>query len=189
MTTPLWTIAAVAIIIVLALLAIAYQFKKAPIASFGPDDASFLDWLRAYETWYTKASRGAHRVLSFCRITPIVIGFAVAVVAASQGETLPIYVSGYGFTIEKNIVIIILTGIVTLCVSILGQLRVADLARARETGRINTAALVARAQLFFSVDHSPDEALKEKNAIKDELFKLEHDQASLFASLAMPAKP
>jgi hypothetical protein len=45
--------------------------------------------------------------------------------------------------------VIIITGAATLGVPILGQLRVTDLARVREIGRINSAALVARAQLFF----------------------------------------
>ena len=181
MTAEIWSIIAVVVAIVVILLLLAQWPKGPAIVGFGKDDASFLEWLRAYEIWYTKSSDHTHNVLSLCRITPIVTGFAVALVSAIANDEIYIL----ALPIPKNIAVIVLTGIATLCVSILGQLRIADLARVREIGRINSASLVARAQLFFSVDHSPTEALAEKTAIKDRIFELEHDQASLFAALGI----
>jgi hypothetical protein len=140
------------------------------------DDEGFLRWLQEYEGWYTLASKRLNDWLFVTRITPLFIGFIVALISAAQESQLPI----------KNYLVIGLTGISTLCVAVLTQLRLAELARAREIGRINLAQLVARTRLYFSMPRSPDEALSEKQKVQAEVFKIEHDQAALFASLTEP---
>jgi hypothetical protein len=140
------------------------------------DNEGFLNWLRDHEIWYQKASFRTHCIFDVARIAPVIIGFAIAVLSA-----LPPPLKAEPF---NSLAVIILTGASTVCVSIISQLRVGDLARAREVGRINCAALVARARLFFSMKPSEEDAYKEKLAIKDQLFKLEHDQAALFAAAA-----
>jgi hypothetical protein len=138
------------------------------------DDDGFFRWLQDYEEWYTLASKRLNDWLIITRITPLFIGFIVALISAVSEVDLPL----------KNYLVIGLTGISTLCVAVLTQLRLAELARAREIGRINCAQLVARARLYFTVERPPEETLSEKQKIQGELFKIEHDQAALVASVS-----
>jgi hypothetical protein len=72
-----------------------------------------------------------------------IIGFFVAIISAVNFPEIK-----FGnFTLSNSLLVIVLTGVSTTCVSILGQLRIADLARAREVGRINCASLVAHARI------------------------------------------
>ena len=154
---------------------------KGPLAGDpGTTSDDFIKWLSGYESWYTRASWKTHRILEICRIAPIVIGFFVAIISSVNMPT----VSFYYWQISTNLLVIILTGISTTCVSVLGQLRIADLARAREIGRINCARLVADARLkLFDEGKNPSDVQNEKLSIKDTLFRIEHDQAALYAAL------
>jgi hypothetical protein len=139
------------------------------------DNSEFIVWLELYQSWYSTSSNRCYIVLMVCRITPIFIGFVVAILEALGDD--PFKNLSY---LNKSILVIMFTGISTVCVAVLTQLRVADLATARENGRISCASLVARAQLFFSRDPEASESYQEKVRIKDELFKIEFDQAALF---------
>ena len=46
------------------------------------DDAGFIKWLASYRDWYTHAAGMCNKWLVFCRITPILVGFMVAIVSA-----------------------------------------------------------------------------------------------------------
>jgi hypothetical protein len=148
------------------------------------DDVAFVEWLMLYERSYTRSSEWSHRALAFCQITPIVIGFIIAIVSALKDDSWTIL----NVSLQRNIVIIALTGVSTVCVAILTRMGVAQLARTRELGRINCAALVTRARLYFSINHTPQESYAEKVRIKDEIYKIEHDQAALSGGIAIDTK-
>lgn len=173
------SVLAIIIIILVARRLINRQPSKIPEIS---DNDGFVDWLCDYEHWYNKSARRYHLTVYVARPAPIVLGFMVAIVSAMRDQW-----SFFDDFIPKNIIVITLTGLASLCVAILTQLGVIDLARYREIGRINCARLVARARLFFSIPHSPEEIYKEKDEIIKELFKIEHDQAALFASVTRNA--
>src|SRR5215469_1482003 len=97
------------------------------------DDVAFVEWLTLYERSYTKSSEWSRRALAFCQITPIIIGFIIAVVSALKDDSWTIL----NVPLQRNIVVIALTGVSTLCVAILTRMGVAQLARSRELGRIN----------------------------------------------------
>lgn len=172
------TIIAVAFVSIAIFEVIRYLVSRGPQIPTPPkmDDIGFIKWLGSYRDWYTQASGFCHNSLMVCRITPIFMGFLVAVVSA-----LPDGISFIG--IPKNIIVIILTGLSTLCVAVITQLGLVDLSRAREIGRIACARLLSNAQIFFSLEHTPQEIYEKKQAIHDEIFKIEMEQAALYAAI------
>ncbi len=171
---------AIAIALVIAIVVIRRHISPAA-ATPVPDmlnDEAFVKWLEGYEHWYTKSSKRYHRTLYWFRPAPIVIGFFVAIVAAIDEKS-----AFFPDWMPKNIVIIILTGLASFCVAVLTQLGVIDLSRTREIGRINCAQLVVRAKHFLSVAQTPQAAYEEKAEFINEIFKIEHDQAALFAGI------
>jgi hypothetical protein len=141
------------------------------------DEAGLIKWLGSYRDWYKKSAKRCERVTMACRIIPIIAGFTIAVLSAlrEQGRTpLDEY---------YNVTIILLSGLSTLSVAIMTQLGIADLAKAREIGRIECAKLLSRAQIFHSSDHPLDKVYQEKLSIHAEIFRIEHHQAELYASI------
>jgi hypothetical protein len=168
-------------IIIFAIVLVARRYTRSRIIELPnlEDNQAFIRWLMEYEDWYTTSAKRHHRTLYWFRPAPIVIGFLVAIVSAMDNNL--VLFKSY---IPKNIIVISLTGLAALCVAVLTQLGVIDLSRTREIGRINCAALVARAQLFFSKTQTADDAYREKSAIVQEVFRIEHDQAALFSRIA-----
>ena len=82
MTAAGWTIIVAALVIIAVTGYLIWRSRQQITVSFGPDRESFMSWLREYEIWYTEASDRYYRLLTFCRVAPIFIGFAVAVVSA-----------------------------------------------------------------------------------------------------------
>jgi hypothetical protein len=148
-----WITIAVVLIIVVALFFLIRAWLANPLITSYPDlnDENFVKLLRDYETWYAKSSRRCTNTLVVCRITPLVMGFVVAVVSAANKDAWPL--QNY---IDQSILVIILTGISSLAVAIVTQLGLGDLAKARENGRIASAHLVARTQLMFAKPTSPE---------------------------------
>jgi hypothetical protein len=175
-------------VVTCVLVVVRYKTTRPPptkIAKFDTPDA-FISWLEEYERWYTSSSITLSRILIACRVVPLVLGFIVAIVSAlPPGFGL----FGYPSPIPRNIVVIALTGISAVCVALLTQLGVGELATARELGRIGTASLVTRARISLFSNASDDEKRKEMGKIKDEIFKLEYDQAALFAASIVERPP
>jgi hypothetical protein len=157
-----------------------YEIEAAPEID---KNNGFVSWLQGYEHWFHKASFNNHLIFDICRVLPIFLGFCIAVISALPEEY---WRDSWA---SKNVLVVVLTGISTISMAVVTQLRIGDLARAREIGRINCAALVVQAQLFFSARHSVEEIYDEKQRIKKEIFKIEHDQAALFAAAASAEPP
>jgi hypothetical protein len=180
---------AIALIVVICVLLIfRYKTTRSPptkITRFDTPD-TFISWLEEYENWYTRSSTSLSRILIACRVVPLVLGFIVAIIPA-----LPpgFGIFGYPSPIPRNIVVIALTGISAVCVALLTQLGVGELASARERGRIGTASLVTRAKISLFSSASDKEKWAEMALIKDEIFKLEYDQADLFAASLVERPP
>jgi hypothetical protein len=112
-----------------------------------------------------------------CRIIPIFAGFTIAVLSALREQGQAPWDEYY------NVTIILLSGLSTLSVAIMTQLGIADLAKAREIGRIECARLLSQAQIFFSSNHPEEQIYQEKLLIHSEIFRVEHHQAELYASI------
>ena len=178
------TIIVVVVVAIAAFLLIGYWLKQPPATrTMNLNDENFVTWLQQYEIWYTKSSRRCNSVLVVCRITPIVLGFVIAVVSALKPGDY--FFANY---ISQPILVIILTGTSSLAVAIITQLGLGDLAKTRENGRIACARLAARAQLMFAQSAS-DAVQDEKNKILETLFQIEQQQADLFAALGHPPQP
>jgi hypothetical protein len=174
-------ISAVAIVCVLAFFLIRNQILRRDTAEITKSvkGGDFIKWLTAYEVWYTISSRRLHDVLFLCRLTPIFIGFVVAIMATVEEASWPL----------KSYFIIGFTGLSTLCTAVLTQLRISEIAAVREAGRIGFARLVLRARLSFPEEAEAESVLKEKQAIVEEAFKIESVQADTFSLLVRPAPP
>lgn len=99
-------------------------------------DENFVKWLQAYEVWYTKSSRTCHDWSLVFRVLPVLLGFMVAFVSAWKNE--------HPLGMEKNLLVMVLTGISTLCVSLLSQLRLSELAKARRRARRDLGGIMCR---------------------------------------------
>ena len=164
---------------------LAPPFQQRKDADFDTTEG-FITWLTTYESWYTRSSDRLHRILVCCRVLPLILGFVVAIISA-----LPPGFQVFGLTspIPRNVVVIALTGITTLCVGVLTQLGVAELARARETGRIGVANLVAQAKLALPRSEGNTPPRDEMIKLKDALMKIEFDQAELFVASTVDRQP
>lgn len=137
----------------------------------------FLRWVGEYEKWYTRSAWALNWTFFCCKTMPLVLGFLVAIISALP-ERFEL-IAG----IPRNIAVIALTGLSTLCVAVLTQLGVAERARAREIGRIGVAKLAAEARVALSGKKEIDEQTKAQLAsITDRIFEIEFDQQALFAA-------
>lgn len=137
-------------------------------------DKLFVNWLRSYEAWYDVSAKNWNRVLIFCRVAPIIIGFMIAVVSAVDPNI--VIIPG----LRNNLIVIILSGISTVCLTIITQFSVVDLAKAREIGRINCAKLVVEAMLSIEPENK-DELNRLKQKLAEEIFDIESVQAKSFS--------
>jgi hypothetical protein len=146
-----------------------------------------LQWLADYEAWYERSSGLLHEILIVCRVLPIGLGFLVAIVSALDDKLFQ------AFIIPKNIVVIILTGLSTICVAIITQLGLADLARTREAGRIAFSDMRAKVKLLIaakggSSKTNPKALVEDFEKIAAEVFKIEREQADRFVLITTPGE-
>jgi hypothetical protein len=144
------------------------------------DKAGLIRWLGSYRDWYTTSAWLCDRISTLCRIVPIISGFAIALLSALREQEPP----PWNEYVNYNVMIIALSGLSTLSVAIITQLGIAELAKAREIGRIECARLLSLAQILLSKHDSSEEDLyKAKLTIHQEIFRVEHDQAALYAAI------
>lgn len=137
----------------------------------------FLRWVDEYEKWYTRSAWALNWTFFCCKTMPLVLGFLVAIISALPEGFEPF--AG----IPRNILVIALTGLSTLCVAVLTQLGVAERARAREIGRIGVAKLAAESRVALSGKKEIDDQTKAQLvSITDRIFEIEFDQQALFAA-------
>ena len=178
-TTSIAVLVVVGVVGIFGLIFLTSFLRRGPVVEHDDlsDGPGFIKWLHTYEIWYAKSAGRISWVLYVCRITPIFIGFVVAIVSALDTGEFPPF-------LPQKVVVIILTGLSTFCVALITQFSLPELAKAREFGRIACAGLVARARLFFSIDRQPAEALVAKIEIRDRIFQIEEEQAALFYALS-----
>ena len=144
---------------------------------------AFIEWLEGYERWYGRASKRAYGLVDYCKVTPLMLSFSVAVVSAMPDDQFE----------NKNVLIIIITGFSALMVSLIDTLKLLELAAGREDGRITCAELVAKAKVAEAngaiVSESASDAKGNKNdadiiaSILAKTFKLEREQAAMYRNI------